>query len=85
MDRWVGSHPLGWGLKGDGFKKIARAGEPAHDATVTISAFWSCPTHWHHDFGACKSDRCDYCTLPHTRLLRTLSVHGSRKPTVGAE
>ena len=50
MDRWVGCPPTALGVKGAGLK-LREGGEPAHDATVTMSPFWNCPTLWHHDFG----------------------------------
>ena len=43
LNVWIGGL-AGLGLKGAG-SKIARGGEPAHDATVTVSPFWNCPTH----------------------------------------
>ena len=50
MDGGIGCPPTGLGVKGAG-SEIARGGEPAHDATVTMSPFWKCPHRWHHDFG----------------------------------
>ena len=49
--RWLGVKVgLGLGVKGTG-SKIVRGGEPAHNATATMSPFWNCPTRWHHVFG----------------------------------
>ena len=42
-----------WGEGGPAQRLVRwgeRGGEPAHDTTVTMSPFWNCPTHWHHDF-----------------------------------
>ena len=36
--------------EGGGFKN-ARDGQPAHDATVTMPPFRTCPTGWHHGYG----------------------------------
>ena len=55
---WMGEggcvvHPLGLGLKGPG-SDMARGGEPAHDATVTMSPFRNRSTRWRHDsWGRC--------------------------------
>ena len=48
---WIGVLVVHWvGGKGEG-PKTARGGGEAHDATVTMTPFWNCRTHWQHDFG----------------------------------
>ena len=47
---WVGCPPVGLGVKGAGLK-VAQGAAPAHDATVTMSPLWNCPTRWRHALG----------------------------------
>ena len=50
MDGRIGCPLIGLGGQGSGCG-IARGWELAHDGTVTMSPFWNCPTHWHHESG----------------------------------